>query len=1254
MAMSFTPAQRAAVAYSRGNLLLSAAAGSGKTAALTARIARLLLSGEADLSEMLVVTYTRAAAAEMRERIGRRLREALDEASSSGDERTASLAARALANLPAARVSTIHAFLYQALRPYFPSLGHSPDARILDEQTISTLRAEIMRDTVDDAFRAENRPGAGDDPACASFPELCDILGQARDADAVDGELLWLDARLAASGGDPSTLARFADSLDALAGGTDFLTTAFGTEIREAARAFAEHYLAVFSDLAGDLSAAPKVAKQYGPTCLAHLDALARIRTAATSPGTSYDALREAVRSLTFETLPRVQKADATDASETFKYFRDEMKTEYAALSKDLFSASGEEAARAAALTARILRRASLVLADFDARFAARKRDLAALDYGDLETSALRLFLDADGRRTRAAEEIGGAFRYVFIDEYQDTNDVQDRIFRALSPDAHRFMVGDIKQSIYRFRGADPSVFTRYRENWPTVSPEDAEEGPLLTGDDGRALFMRENFRCAAPVVDFANAVSRHLLPHGNIGFREDGDLLVHARADDPIPAPEAEVVLIEHKRRKPGEEDEGHSVDHEALWVAGRIRRMVGKYAADGTLLGPGDFAILLRSNRSAAVYRDALAEVGIPAVMKTAAPLGQSPAVLLLVCLLNLVDNPLRDVYTAGALRSPVFGIDLSMMIAIREAAGDMPLWTGVAAIAENPPEDAAEPLVASCRRAVDWLGRHKRIAHSLPADKYLETLLADTDFFSLDGIRESGAERDAVNRFSAAVRAYENGVGAKIGGISGLLEGMDELLSVPDDASGGVRAKDAVSILSIHAAKGLEFPVCFLCECARRRNEEDERRTVLYDPALGLGMTLPDPGGLARCETLLRRAVSEKLAREAIAEEMRMLYVALTRARDRLIVTGKSANPDKTLAEAALEARYADGYRAGEAGTYLAWICEAVEATRVRVQMTVVPEDPEEAAEPPTAREEPQEPVQIPMFPEEAEEPAGPSEEELRRAAEKEAFLEELRRRFAYRYADEDLCRVPAKLTVSRLSPEILDADGTSALTLTLDAPAEETPEPTGESAEEPRPALTRPNFLTGGREATPADRGSATHVFLQFTDHRRLREYGVRAEIERLCGERYLSAASAKLLYEKQLERFRDSALLDALLRSPFVKREFRFNVLLPAERFTADPAFAEKLRARGIRVTVQGVVDCVYRDPDTGSLILVDYKTDRLTSEELRNPALAAEKLRARHRNQLTYYREICSAMFGEEIAAARIYSTVLGRCIEVE
>ena len=191
------------------------------------------------------------------------------------------------------------------------------------------------------------------------------------------------------------------------------------------------------------------------------------------------------------------------------------------------------------------------------------------------------------------------------------------------------------------------------------------------------------------------------------------------------------------------------------------------------------------------------------------------------------------------------------------------------------------------------------------------------------------------------------------------------------------------------------------------------------------------------------------------------------------------------------------------------------------------------------------------------------------------------------------------------------------------------------------------------MTGGALAAGAERGSATHVFLQFVDYRNLREKGVAAETDRLIREKFLSEKTAALIYRWQLERFRESALMDALLRAPMVRREFRFNALLPAERFTGDPAFAAELRAKDVKITVQGVVDCVYRDPDDGLLVLADYKTDRLSEEEIRDPARAAEKLLGRHRLQLSYYREICGEMFGEPVGRTVIYSTVLGRCIEV-
>ena len=685
------------------------------------------------------------------------------------------------------------------------------------------------------------------------------------------------------------------------------------------------------------------------------------------------------------------------------------------------------------------------------------------------------------------------------------------------------------------------------------------------------------------------------------------------------------------------------------------------------------GDAAILMRSGKNAEVYRAALERRGIPAVMKTTRSLGSYPSVMLLTCLLNMVDNPLRDIYTAGALRSPVFSVDVAGLIAIREAAGDMPLYTGVERLAEDPESALAE----KCRQVREWLHRQRTVARGMASDSYTEFLLRDTDFFALDGIRENGAERDAIYRFTAAVRSRERVSGG--GGLSGLTEELPDMLKAMED-TGTVRRDDAVSIMTIHASKGLEFPVCFLCECAKKRNTEDEQRSVLFDPALGFGMTLPDPGGLARCDTFLRQAIGSKIAREAVNEEMRMLYVAMTRARDQLIVTGRTTNADKLFSESAIQAQAADAYRAEAAGSYLRWILEALEAhpaehVRVTVHRAAGAEEEQSASDGVSG-------------PAEAEEVSASDDPGMQAVSGEEGALTEedadrlaemLRERFAFRYRNV-LGRIPSKLTVSRLHPEILDEDG-GGLTVSLDESAEgisdsvrTASEPVGpvmaeeipledgapedgEREENPHQttrAPRRPAFMTGGPQTTGADRGSATHVFLQFVQYRNLRDNGVEAETERLVREKFLSREAAGLIYRWQLERFRESALMDALLRSPMVKREFRFNALLPAERFTRDPDYAALLRDNGATVTVQGVVDCVYRDPDGGGLVLVDYKTDALGAEERKNPALAAEKLLNRHRNQLSYYREICAAMFEEPVARTVIYSTVLGRCVEVE
>ncbi len=1249
--MKYTPAQERAVFFGDGNLLLSAAAGSGKTAALTGRIAELLISDRAELSEMLIVTYTRAAAAEMRSRISRRLREL-----SADDHRVG----RHLAALPSADISTIHSFLYKSLRPYFPSLGLSPDYRIADVSTIRALKTAAMRDVVDDFFsrnegfsqkdrHSQNESGT---KHTVSFAELADVIGQARDSAALDEELLRIAESLVAAAEDESSLARYADRLDAAA--DDVMNSPHGSVLRGKLEELTKHYFKIFSDCAGEFPAYPKVEKQYGPVLQYTLEWLERVSSALTCA--SYDELRTVFTSYAPPALGRLLSKDACESSDRFKFHRDRLKTDIEHFTGSFFSFTEDEIRLSAHRTAAVLRCAKDVIGAYFRELERRKRAASALEYSDLETLAIKLFIAPDGSPTNAAREVGSRYKYLFIDEYQDTNRVQDRIFRALSESSVRFMVGDIKQSIYRFRGAEPAVFSEYRRAWPVLDPAESSNAPEFAPDAGNALFMSENFRCDDPVVRFVNMVSDYTLPHGGIPY-DTGDALIHAKTE-PAAEP-VEICLIGCPRKKSGDEDSDddphtRKTNPEAVYIARRIRDMIGKYSPDGSaVLRASDIAIILRSPSprsamsAAADYESALAEYGIPVRMKTARPVTSYASVQLLMCLLNIVDNPLRDIPAAGAMRSPVFGFTVHDLVELRKLSAvsedsDMPLYMACETAAADP----GHPLYKKCTSFLGWIARHKTASRGMPSDRYIEFLIHDVRLFAIDGIRGNAAERDAVNQFCILARTYE-GSGetgpTRFGGISGFLayladtDGMNDELSVPADT-------DAVSIMSIHTSKGLEFPVCFLAECSKRRNTADERGSVLIDRELGLGMYLPDEGGLVRCGNFLRCAIAEKMRGESVAEEMRMLYVALTRARNRLIVTAKVPDADKLLDEADKTRGDADGYFVTGQGTYIHWIIGAAakygNADFYRITQTteaaILGETEETAADSPE------------ILPETDVSAENPPDEPL------------LRERFAFVYPHEHLAAIPAKLSVSGLYPEILDeglpADTVYTVTERGFAPvSEELPENNDEISDvpaEPKKGL-RPRFMTGESDIKAADRGSATHIFLQFADFERLAENGAESELERLVQSRHLTKKLAESVNLSQLRRFVRSDLLDKIRRSPMVRREFRFNTRMPAEQFTADETLREQLRADDVKITVQGVVDCVFRDPDSGHLVLVDYKTDSLSAEEWQNRALAYKKLADRHRNQLLYYRNICGKMFGEDIGETVIYSTVLGECIAV-
>lgn len=1269
--MNYTPAQTRAITYPDGNLLLSAAAGSGKTATLTQRILYLLENDKARLTEMLIVTYTRAAAAELRGRIGKKITEAAKE---SGSRRMA----RHLTDLPGAQISTIHAFLYRTLRPSFAALGLSPDFTIADEATVDTLKTEAMRDTLDDFYAR----GSED------FIRLADTLAGSRDAEALDRTLLSIYAAITAAGETPDALHRYADMLACEDG---FFAMPQSDPVKNRLRQAFAHYGRITEGLRREFDEITE--EKYGPAADWITDWLNAAKSAL--DGGSYSEIRTLLRDYAPPRLATLSSKYATDTSENFKAVREDLKKDVIRFADSFFADPEELVSQSLTRTAALLRTAAEVLTAYADAFRSRKMSRSLLDYNDLEALALRLFIAPDGSPTDAARETGRRFRYIFVDEYQDTNRVQDAIFRALASECPRFMVGDSKQSIYRFRGAEPSVFARYRDRWPVTEPDEDTADADFAPADGRCLFMSENFRCDSTVVDFVNLVSDFLLPRSAMPY-EPADALVFGKGSGELVP--AEIVLVE--KNTPEEGEAADERDPEAEYVAERIAELLREQIVlpDGKLLSPDDIAILLRSpDTNGGAFRQALVKRGIPVRMPGGEYLFGSPAILFVMCLLHAADNPLHDIPLAGAMHSPLFGFATHELVLLRAWSrktmaaryrweGDMPLYyivqlaadpgwtfspeeepadTAPAEIPDMPeetpdrlqiaidawlaedlwPEEEAvlpadipetpgeaeeseeeplpEELAEKCRVFLRAAEELRTMACGMRADRFLDELMRRYAIFDLPEIRDNPVEQNNLHTLYDMARRYESGA---FGGVGGFLTYAEELQKQKQD--GAEDSLPAVTILSIHKSKGLEFPVVFVSACSKSRNNRDETGDVLFDTDLGFGMRLPDTGGYARCGTALRSAIGEKKRLESVEEEMRVVYVALTRARNRLIVTGKVKDAEAFTEDCRFAAEYASPYSVTGGCTYLEWILSAALAHGPDPcwRLLTVTDAPDADAECP---------------------------EEL---TAEEACVEDWEARLGdnlgFAYPWDYLAKIPAKLNVSALRPGILDEDALPLSAEESDTPETEDDTPDAEEIGTAEPIL--PAFMQETPAAmTAAQRGTATHQFLQFADFASLAENGVEAELARLKERHFLEEAAAAGVYVTQLERFRGSDLFRRICASAEVHREFRFNAPMDAWRFTENPALAEVLRRDSVRLIVQGVVDCVFRDED-GTLTLVDYKTDRPTAEEYKNPALADDRFIARHSMQLSYYREICAAMFGEEIGRTVIYSTALAREIAVK
>jgi len=1142
--------QREAIEFRGKNLLLSAAAGSGKTATLTQRIIELLEDPDsnAEISRMLIVTFTNDAAAELKTRIGAALTDAI--ARDPSDKRLV----RQLRDLEGASISTTHSFLLAELKPYFVRFSLPPDFSVCEEAYVAEIKKEIMLDTVSDCFEGEVE--------IENFGLLCDALSGARDDETLDGVLLSLWDDLMRLGLEPEFLINPPSN-------EDFLGSGVGLSVAKKMREVSEHYGALFSSLAEALEAVPETEKN---AAVARETAdIAKALGAAAQ--TAYSEAKEFFESAQLPKAAPVKKGMTTDEYELFKEGKTRFKKELDTLLENYFSASAEMLSDAAHLNRRLSRSVGQVLSEFDRRFSEAKRERGKVDFNDIERFAAKLFCGENGEPTPEALAVAKKYDHIFIDEYQDTNRLQDMIYTAISACGSRFMVGDVKQSVYRFRGACPEIFVKYRREY-----EETERGT--------AIFMSENHRSDSGVIDFSNLVSDYIFPHSETPFEKEDRLL--CAKENGNGGAKAEICIVERGEDSPD--------SFEAEYVAGRIEKMLrGETLRSGEVLQPKHIAILMRTGKNASVYKKALEARGVPVKNSATESFFNYSEVLLLLSLLSAIDNPTRDVYLAATMKSPLFSFTMEELVRLRGRDKE-PLWYSVKKYAENNCDSLAIRLASF----ISKLDYYREASRNMLCHKLLYMIITDSGFNALRDDSGNGRLRRSVRRmYSHSLACAAGG-----GGLHDFILYLKGLMS-QTEAKEPASDANAVTIITVHRSKGLEYPVCFICDSAREFNMSDSKKAAVIDADFGLFSKLPDPDGVVKCDNPYRRAAALRSRQKDIEEEMRVLYVALTRAKERLIITLKSDDADEALEKS--RSRIAAGatdYSVTSALSSGVWLLDAAVANPGHpsfelVKASAVAADAEEAAE-----------------------------EAALDKGKLDAFSKKLRDRLSFEYKKAYLSEIPAKLPVSKLTSSVLDTGYTD----TREAP--------------PLPA-----FLSGEKRASAADMGTATHLFLQFCDFDAL-SGDVLSEAERLCKMRFISNQAKELIRFDEIEKFAASALYQRIKNAREIYREVRFNSLVSAASFTENEEKRRLLTEDEVKICVQGVVDCLFTDKN-GKTVLVDYKTDRLTKEELEHRALAEEKLISRHKNQLLTYKKLCADILGREIDQVLIYSLALGDTVEL-
>ena len=1171
-----TAQQQCAVDSRDGALLVSAAAGSGKTKVLVDRVLKRVCDSAdpQDINRFLIITYTKAAAAELRGKIAAAISDALAQ---RPDDRHLQ---RQLSRIYLAKISTVHAFCADILREYAHELGLYPDFRIAEETETAEWLQQAMEQTLEAAY--DHLDDHADRRA------FLDQLGAGRD-DRTAAAILMQAYRSVQCHPDPEQWIEDCIRSLELADCRDMADTPWGAFlIRNYARVLDEQIESMRRGL-DRLKECQKAEIKYGPTFEKNIEQLCRLREAS-----DWDEIHR-LRIFDFGKLSPVSGEDKKLLERLRaprKLCMDRVKK-----AQSVFSASSGEALEELRSGAPAIRGMFDLLKDFTGRFQAIKQRRRALDFGDLEHEALRLLYQrGTGELTPAALELRERFCEIMVDEYQDSNRVQDRIFAAVSRDGENlFMVGDVKQSIYRFRLAEPGIFVEKYKQYRDVA--EASRG------EPRRVTLSRNFRSMPQILSAVNDVFSLCMSEEVGDIRYGPDERLYPGAELPaLPGPCVELHCID---TSDGEET---GREAEARLAAARIAQLLrdGAPVRDGDELRPAqpsDVVILLRSARSQApYYLRALAAEGIDAVSDRDDDILQTTEVSVLLSYLQILDNPHQDIPLLSVLLSPVYGYGAETVAGIRANSRKGDFYEALLEYSEQHDDFAVFLEDYQALRAM---------AHRYRADVIVRMVCQRTGLRDVFCAMEDGDRRlENLQTIHLMAAGFDpDGPGALHDFLCGIEQHRDRGVS-----GSGLQAPNAVHIMSIHKSKGLEFPVVVVAGLATQFNTEDDRQPVQIHPELGTGCDVVDLSRRIKYPSIAKRAVLEKQRAERLSEELRVLYVAMTRPRDRLIMTYASASLGSKLRSIADRLTPSGPVSLSRDANCLGyWVLMAALRRGEAGELFALADKPDETV----ASEDPWlircwTPQMLPP----------PALQARNEAPAPERLREDAAQLVGFRYPYLAATAASAKLTATQFKGRQLDRESTEDAT--PPTPREKT--------------LRQPLFLRGQRPLSPTEQGTAVHLAMQYIRYEACTgEQAVAGELRRLVDEGYLLEEQAACVPPEKIMALFSSPLGGRILGAPEAVREFKFSVL--ADGSILDPALA------GEKILLQGVTDCCLLEPD--GLCVIDYKTDRVQP--------GGEQVRAEYyRGQLNAYADALSRIFGRPVKEKILYFFATDTAVTLE